>query len=66
MKHINEALTDHLCPTELEETETFILQAWLQEADEYMAWCEDNDDFLDHYDIVEANREKIATEIEAR
>lgn len=62
---INPVLTEELTTEELNDTETFILEAWLREADEYLAWCEDNDEH-DHVDAVLGAREAIANEISDR
>lgn len=62
---LNENLTADWTTQELDNIETFILQAWLLEADEYMMWCEDNDVHTD-YDAVYNTRQMIADEIEAR
>ena len=62
---LNENLTADWTTQELDNIETFILQAWLLEADEYMMWCEDNDAHTD-YDAVYNTRQMIADEIETR
>ena len=62
---INEILTEPISSDTLDNTETFILQAWLQEGHEYLAWCEEHDHH-EHVDAVLEAVEAISDEISDR